>query len=162
MTKLEIAAYLATAVLSGVRVARLCIIVFNEVARVVWPEEVRSPTSVGRASPPGEIGSAQQKAVETDVLCQGGQRNEPQTAKPFELYQRQPQIQAALDHEVQAHRCAGWTDARLQVRGHSIGGSNLSNAIKLASLCFAQDAGAADDLTDRLIVLSDMDINEVS
>eukprot|EP00658_Telonema_sp_P-2_P085554 TRINITY_DN9780_c0_g1_i4.p1 TRINITY_DN9780_c0_g1~~TRINITY_DN9780_c0_g1_i4.p1 ORF type:complete len:547 (-),score=126.44 TRINITY_DN9780_c0_g1_i4:141-1781(-) len=77
-----------------------------------------------------------------------GSNNAPQTATAFGDFTRD---QATYD-EIMAT-----VDAK--IRGHSVGGSNLSNAIKLASHCFDMDSSAGDTVTDRLIVLSDMEVN---
>ena len=73
----------------------------------------------------------------------------PQTCKPFGDFNPNDQEQYESIMHMVHKRC----------RSEPIGASNLSNALKLAGLCFEMDSSTGESVTDRLIVLSDLDVN---
>ena len=73
----------------------------------------------------------------------------PQTCKPFgEFNPNDQELYKQITQTLNAH-----------CRSSPIGASNLSNALKLASLCFEMDGSTGDAVTDRVIVFSDLDQN---
>jgi len=117
MSKLEIACYMVAALMETVPIRKLNIIMFNELARVVWPQEEQD----------GD--------------------NKLQTAYQFG------------DFEPGTTKASAATALKTQVLRSACGASNLSNAIKLAGLCFETDAGGDENMMDRLMIISDMEVN---